>query len=311
MYRIKEKPEDFLVREISIIKPEEKGKYTYFLLKKKNYNTIRALEHVANALHVNPKKLGFAGNKDKIAVTEQTCSIPEIDKGKLEKIKLRDIELKFLGKGNEPISLGDLEGNAFDITVRNVDKKPEAKHEFVNYFGEQRFGKANVPVGKAIVQKDFKKAVKLMLEDKGPEQIKVRDFIQKNPTNFVGALKTLPLKLLKIYIHAYQSWIWNKVVEKIDKKGELPLVGFGTIIDDPVLADFLAEEGIKPRDFIIKEIPELSAEGDERKITVQVKDLEIGKLEEDEINKGKKKIKIKFKLSKGNYATEFIKYLFT
>jgi len=311
MYRIKEKPEDFLVREISIIKPGEKGKYTYFLLKKKSYNTIRALEHVANALHVNPKKFGFAGNKDKIAITEQTCSVQDIDKEKLEKIKLRDIKLKFLGKGNEPISLGDLEGNAFDITVRNIDKKPEAKTEFVNYFGEQRFGKANVPIGKAIVQKDFEKAVKLMLEDKGPEQIKVRNFIQKNPTNFVGALKTLPLKLLKIYIHAYQSWIWNKVVEKIDKKGELSIVGFGTIVDNAVLADFLAEEGIKPRDFIIKEIPELSAEGDERKIISEAKDVEIGKLEEDEINKGKEKIKIKFKLSKGNYATEFIKQLFT
>ena len=168
-----------------------------------------------------------------------------------------------------------------------------------------------MPIGKAIVQKDFEKAVKLMLEDKGPEQIKVRNFIQKNPTNFVGALKTLPLKLLKIYIHAYQSWIWNKVVEKIDKKGELSIVGFGTIVDNAVLADFLAEEGIKPRDFIIKEIPELSAEGDEIKIISEAKDVEIGKLEEDEINKGKEKIKIKFKLSKGNYATEFIKQLFT
>ena len=152
MYKIKQKPEDFLVREISIIKPGEKGKYTYFLLKKKNYNTIRALEHVANALHLNPKRLGFAGNKDKLAITEQTCSIPEIEREKLEKIKLRDIELKFLGKGNEPISLGDLEGNEFEIIVRNIDKKPKPKTEFVNYFGKQRFGKANVPVGKAIVQ---------------------------------------------------------------------------------------------------------------------------------------------------------------
>ncbi|MBW3004395.1 tRNA pseudouridine(13) synthase TruD [Candidatus Woesearchaeota archaeon] len=310
MYRIKEKPEDFAVKEISIIKPGEKGKYTYFLLKKKNYNTIRALEHVASALHTNPKKFGFAGNKDKIAVTEQTCSVPEINKDRLEKVELRDIELKFLGKGTEPISLGDLEGNKFDIVVRNIDKKPAAKTEFVNYFGEQRFGQANAPIGKAIVQKDFEKAVKLMLEDKGPEQIKVRDYIQKNPTNFVGALKILPFKLLKIYIHAYQSWIWNKVVEKTEKKGELPLVGFGTIIDNSVLADFLAEEGIEPRDFIIKEIPELSSEGDEREILAEAKDLKIGKLEEDELNKSKKKVLIKFTLSKGSYATEFLKQLF-
>ncbi|MBW3001976.1 tRNA pseudouridine(13) synthase TruD [Candidatus Woesearchaeota archaeon] len=326
MYRIKEKPEDFIVKEISIIKPEEKGKYTYFLLKKKNYNTIRAIEHVANALHINPKKFGFAGNKDKIAITEQTCSVPEVSKDRLEKVELRDIELKFLGKGREPISLGDLEGNKFEIIVRNIEKKPEAKKEFINYFGEQRFGKSNVPIGKAIIQKDFEKAVKLMLSNKGPEEIKVRDYNHKNPTNYVGALKTLPMKVLKIYIHAYQSWIWNKVVEKTKKKGTLPLVGFGTIVDDSTLADFLAEEGIEPRDFIIKEIPELSSEGDERETIAEAKDLKIGKLEEDELNKGKleprvpnsrnkvsckKKVKISFTLPPGSYATEFIKQSFT
>lgn len=309
MYRIKELPEDFIVKEISTIKPVEKGKYTYFSLKKKNYNTIRAIEHIANALRINPKKIGFAGNKDKIAITEQMCSVPEIDKERLEKLKLKDIEITYLGKGNEPISLGDLEGNEFDITVRNIDKKPRAKKKFINYFGEQRFGKINVPVGKAIVKKDFKKAVKLMLSNKGPEEIKIRDYNQNNPTNYVGALKTLPLKILKIYIHAYQSWIWNKVVEKIEKKGALPLVGFGTIINNALLADFLAEERIEPRDFIIKEIPELSSEGDERKIIEEAKDLKIEKLDEDEINKGKKKVKIKFKLTKGSYATEFLRQL--
>lgn len=311
MYRIKEMPEDFIVKEISTKKPAEKGRYTYFLLKKKNYNTIRAIEHIAEALHVNPKKIGFAGNKDKIAITEQVCSVQGIDKERLEKIKLQDLEITYLGKGDEPVNLGDLEGNEFEIIIRNIDNKPKTKKKFINYFGEQRFGKSNVPVGKAIIQKDFEKAVKLMLENKGPEQIKVRDYIQKNPRNFVGALKMLPTKLLKIYIHAYQSWIWNQVVEKIEKKGELCLVGFGTIIDNPVLADFLAEEKIQPRDFIIKEIPELSSEGDERKIMTEAKDIKLGKLEEDELNPGKRKVKITFKLSKGSYATEFIKQLFS
>jgi len=310
MYKIKQKPEDFIVREISIVKPEQQGKYTYFLLKKKSYNTVRAIEHIAKVLKINPKKIGFAGNKDKIAITEQVCSVLGGNKERLEKVNLQDLEIKYLGKGNEPISLGDLEGNEFEIIVRNIEGKPEAKNEFVNYFGEQRFGKINVPIGKAIVKKDFKEAVKLLLSNKGPEEIKVRDYNHKNPTNYVGALKVLPLKILKLYIHSYQSWIWNKVVEKIEKKGELPLVGFGTIVDNTVLADFLAEENLKPRDFIIKAIPELSAEGDTRKIITKVKDLKIEEPEEDEMNPGQKKVKIKFKLPPGSYATEFIRQLF-
>jgi tRNA pseudouridine13 synthase len=310
MYKIKQKPEDFIVREISIVRPEQQGRYTYFLLKKKSYNTVRAIDHIAKVLRINPKKIGFAGNKDKIAITEQMCSVLAGNKDRLEKVKLPDIEITYLGKGNEPISLGDLEGNEFEIIVRNIDSKPETKNKFINYFGEQRFGKINVPIGKAIVKKDFKEAVNLLLSNKGPEEIKVRDYNHKNPTNYVGSLKVLPSKLLKLYIHSYQSWIWNKVVEKIEKKDELPLVGFGTMVDNTVLADFLAEEKLTPRDFIIKEIPELSAEGATRKIIAEVKDLEIGELEEDEMNPERKKVKIKFKLPPGSYATEFIKYLF-
>lgn len=312
MYRIKSIPEDFKVKEIISIKPGKKGKYTYFVLKKKNFNTIRAIEFLAKALRINAKKIGFAGNKDKIAVTEQTCSAPDITKQQLEKVKIKDIETRYLGKGEEPISLGDLEGNEFEIIVRNIDEKPKPKKKFINYFGEQRFGKANVPIGKAIVKKDFEKAVKLMLENKGPEQVKVRDYNQNNPKDYVGALKILPKKLLKIYIHAYQSWIWNKTVERhsMDENRVIPLVGFGTIIEDSCLSDILAEEGIKPRDFIIKEIPELSAEGDERDIIAEAKNLKIGKLEDDEINKSKKKVLIKFKLQKGSYATVFINQLF-
>ena len=326
MYRIKEKPEEFIVKEMSTIKPGKEGRFTYFLLKKKNYNTMRAIERIANALHINAKKIGFAGNKDKIAITEQVCSVPEIEKGRLEKIKLTDIEITYLGKGNEPISLGDLKGNSFEIIVRNIDKKPKPKTKFINFFGEQRFGRINAPIGKAIVQKDFKKAVELMLSNKGPEEIKVRDYIQKNPTNYVGALKTLPMKLLKIYVHAYQSWIWNKIAEKNHDEDKLPLVGFGTISENNDLTNLLTEEKIKPRDFIIKEIPALSSEGDSRKVIAEAKDLKIGKLEDDELNKGKleprvpnsrnkvsckKKVKIKFKLPKGSYATEFIKQLFS
>jgi len=155
MYVLKTIPQDFIVKERSNVEIKKEGQYTYFLLKKTDYNTLKALQTVANVLHYNIKDFGYAGNKDKKAITEQLCSV----KGNpnLEHIKLTDIEVKEVGKGDKPISLGDLEGNEFTITIRNIEKLPEKKEEFTNYFGEQRFGRNNVEVGRAIVKGDFKK----------------------------------------------------------------------------------------------------------------------------------------------------------
>ncbi|MEK6905375.1 MAG: tRNA pseudouridine(13) synthase TruD, partial [Nanoarchaeota archaeon] len=58
---------------------------------------------------------------------------------------------------------------------------------------------------------------------------------------------------------------------------------------------------------IIKQIPELTLEGELRNVFIEVKDLKIGKKAKDELNLGKFKVKISFTLSKGSYATMAIK----
>ena len=112
MYKIKQIPEDFIVKEISGIKFSYAGKYAYFLLKKKNYNTLRAVQKIAEKLGINEKNIGFAGNKDKNAVTSQVISIKNGNKN-IESIKLKDIDLKYLGRGNEEIYIGNLKGIDF------------------------------------------------------------------------------------------------------------------------------------------------------------------------------------------------------
>ena len=136
-YQIKQLPEDFVVKEISNVKLVDKGEYAIFRLKKKNYTTERAVQQIANALHINRKRVGYAGNKDRIAITEQNISIKYIKKDRVEKLNLKDIKLKFIGYSKEPISLGDLEGNSFEIIVRNITKSPICLKRIINYFGEQ------------------------------------------------------------------------------------------------------------------------------------------------------------------------------
>ena len=155
----------------------------------------------------------------------------------------------------------------------------------------------------------------------------------------MGALKRLPLRLLKIYVNAYQSYLWNETLrlyltgekkmiktvsytlgefvftEKPDQKLEIPLVGFNEEVIEKVKDEEIKEiilklmpsEQITFTDFIIKPIPELSQEGELRKAFMEVKDLKIGKLEPDELNKGKNKITLSFSLGKGSYATMVIK----
>ena len=114
MYKIKQLPEDFIVKEINDIKFDDNGQYSYFLLKKKNYNTLRAIQQISKKLRINEKNIEFAGNKDKNAITEQVISIYKGNKN-IENINIKDIELKFLGQGNERIFLGNLKGNEFII----------------------------------------------------------------------------------------------------------------------------------------------------------------------------------------------------
>ncbi|MFC1800537.1 tRNA pseudouridine(13) synthase TruD [Nanoarchaeota archaeon] len=302
MYKIKQAPEEFYVREITNVKAGDKGRYSYFWLKKTNYTTVRAIGHIAQALHVPAKKIGFAGNKDKFAVTEQLISI-ESGRDRVERLEFKDIELVFFGYGNKPISLGDLEGNYFEIVVRGFEKMEEKKR-IVNYFGPQRFSKNNAEVGKAIVMKDFKHAVELILENDGDSEELMRAHLAEFSNDYVGALRKIPPKISRIYVHAYQSKLWNEIaVGKVcDDNVKVPIIGFGTEVDDDV-EKMLKKEDITTRDFIIKQFPTLSSEGTERDLFIEIKDFKV-------IEKGDDWAKVAFSLPKGSYATVVIGEIF-
>jgi tRNA pseudouridine13 synthase len=312
--KLKQQPEDFIVREISTIIPGKEGEYTYFLLKKRNRTTIDALQQVSLAVKAPAKRFGCAGNKDKAAVTEQVCSVKGISPDTLKNLLLKDIELVPLGKGTKPVSIGDLKCNEFEIIARDIEKLPEPKNKFVNLFGEQRFSTHNSAIGKAIVKRDFKQAVALILATKSIAALAVHKILAQQPKNYLTALKTLPLKILRLYVHAYQSLLWNELAKKhADTHNDnikLPIIGFGTI-PDKQLEEILKREGVSTREFVIKEFPELSSEGTERDIFAEAGKLVIGKLEDDELNPGRKKVKLTFTLPKGSYATEFVRQLFS
>ncbi len=277
MYKIKQIPEDFIVKEITGTELKDSGNYTYFILKKKNYTTEKAVSAIAHYLKTDRKNIGYAGSKDKNALTEQFISI----KGQIKKenINLKDIELIYKGKSDERISLGDLKGNEFIITVRNLNEK-EIKLTSIqipNYFDEQRFSKNNAEIGKSILKKDFKKAVDLILDNYSKEKNNfekdVKEYISRLPNDFIGAIKKVPKKIRMMYVHAFQSLIFNKTIaelimsetkeyKKVDYSNgffvfpdkelnniKIPIIGFGTEFKDKKIKDIssalLKKEGIK------------------------------------------------------------------
>jgi len=232
MYTIKQLPEDFIVKEVSNVRIGEKGPFSYYLLKKRNRNTMDAVNLLSKKLRINKKFIGFAGNKDKKAVTEQIISIKKCN---IKNLKQKDLEITLLGKGDERINLGDLEGNEFIITVRNLEKERELKiNKIINYFDEQRFGKDsnNIRIGKALIKKDFKKAIELV------DNREINEYLKKNKNDFVNALRIVNTKLLRLYVHSYQSYLWNIAVEQAMKNKTIikdgAFIGSGTIFVAPV-----------------------------------------------------------------------------
>lgn len=319
MYEIKRLSEDFVVREISSVVPQNTGRFTYFLLNKKDYTTEAAIQRVSKQVGLPRKFFGFAGNKDRKAVTEQVCSV----RGSIRSFALTELSVSVLGRGDEPISLGGLNGNRFEIVVRNIEELPKKLNKVVNYFDSQRFGinKNNHLVGKLILKRDFKAAVEMIMETGSKEEMKTH--LQNHVNDYVGVLRLLPKKVLSLYINAYQSDLWNRGVnEYIEAKGlkkvlgdeKFPIVGYGNEFENPAIRGIyermLSADGLIQRDFVMKEIPELSSEGSARRIFAEVSELSVGKLEDDELNSGMKKVLVKFTLGKGSYATNVIKDMF-
>lgn len=320
LFEIKNVPEDFYVREISNIKVKKTGEYTYFLLKKINYNTETAIQKIARIIKKPRKLFGFAGSKDKIAVTEQVCSF----RGKIKSFKIEDIEVDVLGYGDIPVSLGDLKDNFFRIVVTNAERRPHLS-QVINYFDDQRFGRNNKQVGELIIKKEFEKAAKIIQETEKCGNISNNDYI--------GFLRKIPKKILQMYVHAYQSYLWNSVVDEYIKKRykyreikyclgglaiplqkvpnkNIPIVGFGTEFEDKdikkIYENLMKKEKIILRDFIVRSMPELTNEGSLRDLTVEPKDFTIS-----ENNKKEKSYVVEFILQKGSYATMVIKTLFS
>ena len=95
-YKIKQIPEDFIVDEISNVKSNQQGRFLYVEVKKKNRNTLDVVKELAKQLKIPLNKIGFAGSKDKHAITTQLFSIANCNQSKLKEVNIDNVTLKFI-----------------------------------------------------------------------------------------------------------------------------------------------------------------------------------------------------------------------
>ncbi len=195
--KIKKIPEDFIVEEIcpdgrvlsvndeNKIDEQEKKDYVHFTLLKYNWDTMRALKEISKRVRVSRKRLGFAGTKDKRAITTQRVSIWKVPIEELMKVQIKDIGIRNPVYVDDRINLGELWGNRFTMTVREIPLSEDEIREQLNdtvqqldgkipdFFGLQRFGiqrPITHLVGKEILKKNFKEAVMIYLAKTFPEE---------------------------------------------------------------------------------------------------------------------------------------------
>lgn len=358
---IKEQVKDFIVTEMANHETGD-GDHLIVKLRKQNMTTMEAIDKLSSMLHISKDRIGYAGNKDKRAVTEQHISIQGVSQEEVNQVFTDEFDLEVVGKGGH-IGLGNLSANRFEITIRQLGLPiedirnrslkivDEMDGKFPNYFGQQRFGSTRPvthQVGRHILRGNFEEAVwtyiakpydseyksirKIRQElwdtrevedaaEKFPKQYRYEKallyHLTKNPEDYKGAIKRLPEGLQQLFVHAYQSWVYNRVLSKLleddwfDPEYELPLVGYKTELKDEkpenMIKEVLEEEGVDQEDFRLQDFPELRSEGTYRRAFADFRNFEVLDIDEDDLNMTKNRMTVKFDLPKGSYATVFLR----
>jgi tRNA pseudouridine13 synthase len=145
-------PEDFEVRERLGFEPSGEGPHALLCVRKRGANTEWVARELARAAGCKPFEVGFAGLKDRHAVTTQYFTVPRGRSPAAGFAGLRGEGYEVLSSAAHQRKLprGALEGNDFTITVREFRCDPSAVAARLrllgaggapNYFGPQRFGR--------------------------------------------------------------------------------------------------------------------------------------------------------------------------
>jgi tRNA pseudouridine13 synthase len=157
---LRRSPEDFRVDEVPAYLPSGTGSHLYLKVEKRGRTTRDVVRELARALGVGERDAGYAGLKDRDAITTQWLSFPvarDPEPSSLEANGVRVLEASRHGNKLRP---GHVRANRFSLAVRGGDlgrardgAAALAARGLPNFFGPQRFGVEgrNAVVGRALL----------------------------------------------------------------------------------------------------------------------------------------------------------------
>lgn len=191
--------EDFRVTELPMQAPCGEGEHLWIEVEKNGANTVFVAQRLAEAAGRHERDVGYAGLKDRYAITRQWFSIhlPKGDTPDLTRLEHPEFRALSQSRHVKKLRSGDLQGNRFRITLRDVTGDPAAieanlnavaSQGVPNYFGAQRFGHGggNVEQGRALLARE----------------IRVRDVKKKG-----------------LYLSAVRSFVFNEVLASRIRQG--------------------------------------------------------------------------------------------
>ncbi len=158
---IRQRSEDFIVQEQLSFTPSGAGEHVFLLIEKRGENTDYIAGQLARFAGVVRRDVGFAGLKDRHAVTTQWFSVwlPGRDAPDWAEFVTDSIKILKIDTHLRKLKRGALSGNNFTIRVRewsgDLDKMTQRleqikKQGVPNYFGEQRFGRQGQNIDRAL-----------------------------------------------------------------------------------------------------------------------------------------------------------------
>ncbi|QRK06762.1 tRNA pseudouridine(13) synthase TruD [Archangium violaceum] len=385
--RIKQKPEDFSVKESYRFDEVASGRHRVYLMDKQKLSTFDAADRIREAFGLKPGSISYCGLKDKQGRTEQLIAVDGADVDMQDP----DLRLKYLGRTDKPLSAANITSNRFAVTVRmlteaSIGPLNQAAAEInrlgvVNYFDSQRFGSLKHGQGfiaKDLIRGDFEAALRNYLAQPSEldrtEDAKVKAFWRENwgrwdarvpfegtrkyhrilkslrehPGDYLRAFLQIDASYRAMLLFTYQSYLWNEGVRRYLqlllprenlfpmkyqagtllfhrdadpevlhplRESTFPLLAPDSHFEDPKVKQavdwVLGREKLSLSDLRVEEAPRmLYFKHEERPTIVVPHKLVIGRVQNDDLNRGFLKVNIAFTLPPGAYATLVIKRLF-